>query len=166
MIRCIMVAILAALVCGCAVMTGKGGIFYSQAQQIRLSKAKALQEGGKSADAEKLLADICAGEGVPGVTDEALFRLSLLRLDSAVPNNGIPGALHNLARLGKEYPSSTWAPLAAQLARHLTAVGEVQQQDAKLKELNLSLTRENRELRQRLEKLKNLELELGKGPGR
>jgi hypothetical protein len=161
-----MVAIMATLVCGCAVMTGKGGIFYSQAQQIRLSRAIALQEEGKSADAEKLLVDICAGEGVPGVTDEALFRLGLLRLDPALPSSGIPGALHNLGRLGKEYPSSTWAPLAAQLARHLTAAEDVQQQDAKLKETNLSLTRENRELRQRLEKLKNLELELGKGAGR
>jgi hypothetical protein len=162
MMRSVLVVILAALMSGCAAMTGPGGLFYGQTQQMRLSRAVTLVEDGQTAPAEKLLAGICAEKGVPGVTDEALFRLSLLRLGAGPTSDGMLEARQNLERLRKEYPSSAWTPLGAQLARFLTATGEVQQQEAKLKELVLSLTKENRELHQRLDMLKKLELELGK----
>jgi hypothetical protein len=166
MMRCAAVVILAALVSGCAGMTGPGGILYRQTQQIRLSKAITLQEKGKAVPAEQLLTSICTEKGVAGVTDEALFRLSLYRLDAGISGDGVRQARQYLDLLRKEYPSSPWAPLAAQLSRYLASAGDQQQHDMKLKEQNSSLTKENKELHQRLDMLKKLELELGKGTGR
>jgi hypothetical protein len=165
MMRIVLAGILAVVLGGCAGMTGPDGVFYRQSQQVRLSRATTMMEEGKPAAAKELLAGICAEKGVQGVTDEALFRLSLLRLDAAQPGDDVPLALQDLRRLRKEYPSSAWTPLAALLAGYLTSTEDVKQQEAKLKEMNSSLAKENKELRQRLEKLKNLELELGKGAG-
>ena len=151
---------------GCASLNQKGGIFHRYGQEKKLDKAVTLLKDGKISEATKLLTAICSESGVPGVTDEALFRLSLLRLESIQEKNGTLKAQHDLERLQKEYPSSSWTPLASSLSEFLSSADDVRQQDRKLKELNLSLTKENKELRESIEKLKNLELEMGRGTKR
>jgi len=148
---------------GCAALTKPDGIFYGYGQQKKLAGAVTLLEEGKTSAAAKLLSALCDEKGVPGVTDEALFRLSLLRLESAQERNGVVQAQHDLERLQKEYPTSSWAPLASSLTGFLASADDMRQQDRKLKESNLSLIKENRELHQNIEKLKNLELEMGRG---
>jgi hypothetical protein len=148
---------------GCATLTRPGGALYPSAQENKLDRAVTLLKQGKTSAAEGLLSAICAGRGVAGVTDEALFRLSLLQLGSGQEKNGVTQALHNLERLKKEYPASSWIPLSAGLADFLASADEVRQQNRKLKELNSNLTKENKDLSQSIEKLKTLELELGRG---
>jgi len=148
---------------GCTTLTRPGGAFYPSAQENKLDRAVTLLKQGKTSAAEGLLSAICAGPGVAGVTDAALFRLSLLQLGSGQEKNGVIQALHNLERLQKEYPASSWTPLAAGLTGLLASADEARQQNRKLKELNLSLTKENKELRQSIDQLKALELELGRG---
>ncbi len=79
-----------------------------------------------------------------------------------------------LERLRKEYPASSWIPIAKAVTKTLAAmdasvsasraIGDDQQQQIKkLKEQISLLNKENRDLHQSIEKLKNLEIELGKG---
>ena len=150
----------------CAGITRPGGVLYGHGQKNRLARAVTLLEEGKTVTAAELLSAISAEQGVPGVTDEALFRLSLLRLGSVQGKNGNTQAQRDLERLKKEYPSSSWTPLASSLTEFLTADDDVRLQARKLKELNGTLTKENRDLHQSIEKLKNLELEMGTGTKR
>lgn len=143
---------------GCASMAGRGGPFPS-GQEKKLARAVALLEQKKTSAAAELLTEVCAQPGVPGVTDEALFRLSLLHLGSGAERNAVARARQDLERLKKEYPASHWAPLAANLNATLA---EDQAQIRKLKDLNTALARENKDLRQSIEQLRSLELELGK----
>jgi hypothetical protein len=166
MIKYTLMIFLALAVSGCAAATRPGGVLYSHGQQTKLTTAVRFLEEGKTSDARKLLTGICSEKGVAGVTDEALFRLSLLRLESLQDKNSLTQAQHDLERLIREYPSSSWAPLASSLTEFLASADEGRQQNRKLKELNLSLTKENKELRQSIEQLKTLELELGRGPKR
>ncbi|HEY6873311.1 MAG TPA: lipoprotein [Geobacteraceae bacterium] len=159
----ILIITAALAVSGCAGLTRPGGAFYPSAQENKLDRAVTLLQQGKTSAAEGLLSAICAGPKVAGVTDEALFRLSLLQLGSGKERNGGAQALHNLERLKREYPASSWTPLAAGLTDLLASADDVRQQNRKLKELNLSLTKENKELHQSIDKLKNLEMELGRG---
>lgn len=156
--------LLALALCGCATLTKPGGVFYKPGQVNRLARAVALLEEGQAPAAEQLLTAICSEPGVPGVTDEALIRLSLLRLESAQGKNNLSKVQHDLERLVKEFPNSSWAPLASSLTDFIDAADELRQQDRKLRDSNLSLSKENKDLRQSIEKLKSLELEMGKGP--
>lgn len=161
--HCILITILALALTGCTTLNKPGGIFYRSGQEMKLARAVTLLEQGKTSAAADLLAAVCAEPGVAGVTDEALFRLSLLRLVSGQEKNGALKAHHELERLRKEYPASSWTPLASTLTEYLASSDDLRQQNRKLKELNLSLTKENQELHQSIEQLKNLELELGRG---
>ena len=163
MIKYTLVIILALAMSGCTSLNQKGGIMHRFGQERKLAKAVTLLQEGKTSEAAALLTSICSETGVPGVTDEALFRLSLLRLGSVLEKNGTVKAQHDLERLQKEYPSSSWTPLASSLSEFLSSTDDVRQQDRKLKELNISLTKENKELHESIEKLKNLELEMGRG---
>ena len=99
---------------------------------------------------------------MPDVTDEALFRLALLSLRE----NGDKGFQRSqtlLERLAGKYPDSIWTRQSAPLLSHLAEVRVLRNRQRGLKtmkELNLSLSRDNRELRQSLEQLKQLDLEL------
>jgi len=166
MIKYTLIIILVLTMSGCASLNQKGGIIHQFGQERKLAKAVTLLKDRKTAEATALLTAICSENGVPGVTDEALFRLSLLRLGSIQEKNGVTQAQHDLERLKKEYPSSSWTPLASSLSEFLSSADDVRQQDRKLKDLNLSLTKENKELRESIEKLKNLELEMGRGTKR
>ncbi len=151
---------------GCASLRSQDFVVrYSQGQ--KLSQAIDSLEKGNSYSATRLLKEICAAKGFPGVTDEALFRLALLSIDSEPGRENISATMKLLERLQREYPDSQWTaqatPLADFLDEHsdkLLRAQELRRQVKSYKDLNLSLTRENKELRQSIERLKNLDLEL------
>lgn len=162
MTRYILTLFAALAMSGCVTLTQPGGLLYRSVQEKKLDQTVKLLEQGNRSAAEKLLVAVCAEPGVPGVTDQALFRLSLLRLKAGQEKNSTEQAGHYLERLQREYPASSWLPHAATLNELLASMDNMQQQRKNVKETNLSLAKENRELRQSIEKLKNLELELGK----
>jgi hypothetical protein len=179
---------------GCATMTKPGAPFYSVGQKGKLDKATKLLEQGKTAAAEKLLTEISNEPGVPGVTDEALLRLGILRLGSRVTTDSIEKSRKELDRLAKDFPASSWTLLSLPLRDFLASANKSKQQGKKLAEQNLSLTKENKEckenslsmakelknikdanvsltkentdLRQRVEKIKSLDLDMEKGSKR
>ena len=70
-----------------------------------------------------------------------------------------------LERLADKYPDSIWTRQSAQLLAHLAEVKALRNRQRELKSLkeqNLSLNRDNKEMRQSLEQLKQLDLELEK----
>ncbi len=135
---------------GCATLAKPGGMLYRSGQEEKLAKAQTLLKHGKTSAATKLLTEVSVEPGVPGVTDEALIRLGLLRLAAGQQGR------RDLERLTREYPTSSWAPLAANLISYLDAADDAREQNRKL-------SRDNKELRQSIEQLKSLELEMGKG---
>ena len=109
---------------------------------------------GKERQARELLERSIAVPTGDGLIDEALFRLALLHLRDD-DGRGQARSLVLLERLKKEYPRSSWtyqsAPLTAYVVSH-----------EKEREKNILLNRENRELHQSLDRLKNLDLEMEK----
>jgi hypothetical protein len=111
-----------------------------------------------------------------GVTDEALFRLSLLYLGNGLVNDRefIQLAQLNIDRLRKEYPSSPWTGMARPVQELLDDVVELRRQNQNTKNQNQTLSKENQgltkenqtlskenqELKENIEKLKRLDLEL------
>lgn len=139
------------------------------ARQDKLAQAVSLIGKGNTEKASKLLAEIVAAPGIPGVTDEALFRLGLLSVPPDLEREEIANALKHLERLQRDYPVSPWANQAATLTdflsgvpRRIESTTELRRQIKTLKDLNLSLTRENKEMKLNIEKIKTLDLELEK----
>ena len=129
----------------------------SWGERNKLDKAVALMERGGSPTAIKMLTEITREKPVKGVTDEALFRLSLLTLRAGSDNDT---ALATLLRLKKEFPFSPWTRNAVPLLEVVTEYEEVRQQNKSLRNTNQTLSKENRELLQNIERLKSLDLEL------
>ncbi len=128
------------------------------------SFAGALQnlKSGKEQQARELLEKVVAASTVNGITDEALFRLALLNVRDE-GGRGPVRAQFLLERLENEFPRSIWTYQAAPLMTYLesTKFPRSKQRELKnLRELNLSLSRDNRELRQTIERLKSLDIEL------
>jgi len=154
----------------CATLqTGDNQTSFHHDQEKKLAMAIKLQNEGKLTATVELLIALCAEPRAPGVTDEALFRLSLLYLGNGQDNDRetLQLAQQTIERLRKEYPSSSWAGMAAPLAELLTSTAELRKQNQNLKSQNQTLTKENQsiaketqELRQNIEKLKRLDLEL------
>jgi len=145
---------------GCAWLGSAGGIMDRSSQEGKLSKAVSLLKRGNSAAAVAELESVCAGPPVPGVSDEALFRLGLLHLGMDNNTSGRAHAIRDLKRLAKEYPSSPWVPMAANLSKTLEAVDDSHRQRRTFDEREDSLTQENRELKRTSHSLaqKNSEL--------
>lgn len=117
---------------------------------------------GDEPAARDLLERVVDGPSRSGVTDEALFRLSILYLreDNI---KGTVRALELLEHLKNGFPRSLWTNQAAPLVLYLSSVKTLhdKQRNVKtLKEHNLSLSRDNREMRQSIERLKALDIEL------
>lgn len=161
----------------CAIFqTGDDRTTFQHDQEKKLAMAIKLQNGGKLTAALELLIALCAEPRAPGVTDEALFRLSLLHLGNGqdMDKRSLQLAQQTIERLRKEYPSSSWAGMAAPVAELLSTTAELRRQNQNLKNQNQALTKENQalskenqalsketqELRQNIEKLKRLDLEL------
>jgi hypothetical protein len=133
-------------------------------QERRFAGALEFLRAGREQESRDLLELVVAGSPRSGVTDEALFRLSLLYLRDDV-GKGTARTQELLERLINEFPRSIWARQGAPLAAYLTGVRTLRDRQREvntLKELNLSLSRDNREMRQSIERLKSLDLELEK----
>lgn len=120
-----------------------------------------LRKGSEQAARESLELVI---EDTPqaGITDEALFRLSILQLREET-GKGVVKAQMLLERLKTEFPRSPWTFQAAPLSTYLAGVRALRDRQRELKtlkELNLSLSRDNRDLKQSIERLRNLDIEL------
>jgi hypothetical protein len=154
---------LAIMNAGCAGIEGRIPRFMLFSEQERhLAGARDLLRAGKEQQARNLLEKVAAGNPVNGVTDEALFRLALLSLNED-GGRGLLRAQTLLERLADNYPGSLWTKQSAPLLSHLVEARNLRNRQRELKNLkehNLSLSRDNRELRQSLEQLKQLDLEL------
>jgi hypothetical protein len=161
----------------CATLNiGDNQYIFRHNQEKKLAAAVKLQKEGKLSAAVDSLRALCAERGVPGVTDEALFRLSMLYLIDGLDNDKefMQLAQHYNERLRKEYTYSSWAGMAAPVAELLSTTAELRRQmhntrnqnqtlsreNQSLSKENQSLAKETQELRQSIEKLKRLDLEL------
>ena len=126
--------------------------------------AAALQQlrAGNESAARELLGQVVEAYPLAGVTDEALFRLSLLELRGE-NGSGETRAKELLDQLFRKYPASIWSRQAAPLAAYVQETVSLRARKREIRSLrnnNLSLSRDNKELRQSIERLKNLDLEL------
>jgi len=117
---------------------------------------------GNEAVARDLLGRVVEESVVIGVADEALFRLALLTLRDE-DGRGERRAIELFDTLLSKYPKSIWSRQAAPLVSYVRENIALRARTRELRSLktqNLSLGRDNKELRQSLERLKNLDLEL------
>lgn len=175
MTRIALTALLLLLLTGCASI-GSGGnqLLNRFSEGRRLSEAVDFLEQGNLDAAASLLERLVDQPGVPGVTDEALFRLAVIRLQNG--KEGPAQTTSLLDRLTREYPTSPWTKQGVPLLEYLSSTDDARKQARNLKILNISLTRDNKELRstnqtlvkenkelhQSIEKLKHLDIELEK----
>ncbi len=120
---------------------------------------RAIQRKDTQGAARRLKAIIKQRE-VPGVTDEALFRLALLSLD---PNREKPGSergIQLLKRLKRDFPRSSWSIHAEPLLELVDVAEDLKTQNRNLSNAKESLETENRELADKLKQLKRLDIEL------
>ena len=148
-----------------------GGAFFKSAyensgvppQRLLLKQALHALGGGKNQQARELLEKIAESSPLAGVTDEALFRLALLYLGDEGTIKAGSRAEALLERLKAEFPDSLWSNQSKPLLSYMGGVKllrDKRRQAKTLQDINISLARENRELRQSLEQLKQLDLEL------
>ncbi len=149
---------------GCTTFTAKPDNILNESliQERNFAGALHLLRAGKEHEASELFELVVAGPQTPGISDEALLRLALIQLrDSRIKS--VARAEKLLDRLKKEYPKSIWRYQAEPLIAFLENSSELRKNQRELKnlrELNVSLTRNNRELRQTIERLKELDIEL------
>lgn len=131
-------------------------------QERRFAAALELLRAGNELAARELFERVIEEPQRTGITDEALFRLALLSLRDE-GSKGSNRSLELIERLKTQFPHSIWTHQSAALGGYLTGVKTLrdrQREIKTLKELNLSLSRDNREMRQSIERLKSLDLEL------
>lgn len=140
---------------GCATL----GQLESGAEQKRqLTKGVQLLQAGNVKQARDMLERVVAAAPRTDVTDEAIFRLALLHIN----NEAVKGTLRTpalLERLKKEYPHSSWTHLSAPLTAYMYGTKISHEKE---REQNILLQRESRELRQSIERLKDLDIEMDK----
>lgn len=157
--------LLVMMTAGCAGLDGRmPRLLMFSDQERSLDGAVEQLRLGNEQQARDLLEKVINGVPTTGITDEALFRLALLNLKEG-GDKGSQRSQALLERLTEKYPGSIWAKQSAPLISHLTEVKALrnrQRELKSLKELNLSLSRDNKEMRQSLEQLKQLDLELEK----
>jgi hypothetical protein len=132
---------------GCVRLTGPSDLVHRFSQQRKLSEAVSYLEQGKTDPAVALLESIGAGPVVPGVSDEALFRLGLLHLGDGSEPGTLALANRDLERVTKEYPGSPWALISSNLSKALLATDGTRRQQRKLGDIKDSLSKNNRELK-------------------
>lgn len=150
---------------GCTTMKGVFGKLPGEDNQAQqLAQARTLIGSGKTDQARKLLTAVTTGAKNPGITDEALFHLGLIFLKEETESGGFQQSRQLLGRLAQEYPQSVWGVEGGHLNELLRqsegSLDKVRRQVKSLKDTNISLSKENKELRLNIEKLKNLDLEL------
>jgi hypothetical protein len=157
---------------GCATIQQDNS--YAEEQQIKLILAKMQLQNNQTPAAKKTLFEITTQPPVAGVTDEALFRLALLNLETGQQKIATDKAGKDLVTLLNKFKSSSWIPHATTLIGLIDTYDSTLQERAELektvknlKNLNASLAKENAslakeslDLKQDMEKLKRLDLEL------
>jgi hypothetical protein len=153
--KAIHLAVIALLIIqGCATGRNSEPGFYNwwhQNRKLESAREKLAAEDRNAA--ASIFTEIVNAPPEKGVTDEALFQLALLQLKPNQERDGIPQAQRLLERLQHEFSDSPWSTQAAQL---LELFGKFRS----TKEHSSTLLRENRELRQSIQKLKDIDLEL------
>jgi hypothetical protein len=124
----------------------------AEPQAKRLSQAVELLGKGQVSAASRLLASVANGPRVPGVSDEALFRLALLSLRRG-PEKAPARGLQLLKRLKREYPRSPWTTQAGPLIEVLGTVDELRRHNRNLATANQGLAAEREELKRKVEEL-------------
>lgn len=135
---------------------------YVPGVERRFSAALQFMRTGSESAARDQLESIVEEPPLVGVTDEALFRLAVFNLGDE-NGKGETRARKLLERLTAEFPASSWSRQAAPLMEYIRETAALRSRMRELKSLrnqNLSLSRDNKDLRQSLEHLKNLDLEL------
>jgi hypothetical protein len=168
------------LIVGIAIIAGLSGCATMRKEdpnaQLRkkLVLAKMLLESNKLEAAKKTLSEITAKPPVTGITDEALFRLALLELEAGQQKIATDKSGKDLVTILNKFRSSTWSAHATTLKGLIDAYDITLQENAELDRMvknlkssnaslinsNASLAKENTDLRQDLEKIKKLDLEL------
>lgn len=131
-------------------------------QERRFATALEMLRVGNELAARELFERVIEEPARNGITDEALFRLAILTLRDE-GTKGSQRSLELIERLKNEFPQSIWTNQSAALGVYLSgvkALRDKQREIKTLKELNYSLSRDNREMRQSIERLKSLDLEL------
>lgn len=161
--RCALSFLIATLCAGCATLqSGEGSLMQRYSGSRQLEQAEEALAKGDSAGAARLLAPLTSGPALPGVSDEALFRLALLALRPGAERPGSYQAHQLLRRLSKEYPRSQWTRLAAPVTELLNVAEELKRQNKGLKGNNQALSKEVNELNRSIDRLKHLDVELEK----
>ncbi len=156
----ILLFLLLSSLAGCSTLKGlPSGVLHRYDAGRKLSSALQEEEQGRSTAAIAILEELIAEPGIKGVTDEALFRLSVLKLHSEEKDGSLP-AIRYLERLRHDYRDSVWSQQAKPLLDSLYAVADLKKQTRNLKNINGSLARDNKELRQSIERLKSLDMQL------
>jgi outer membrane protein assembly factor BamD (BamD/ComL family) len=160
----ILLMIASLYISGCSTIFGvtDAGVTKKDTQEVNFAGALQYLQKGNEQKAAELFEIVVRGPLVQGITDEALFRLALLKLRDT-SSGSVLRAEKLLERLKKEFPRSIWRHQAEPLIVFIDASAEQrksQKELRSLRELNLSLTRNNKELRQTIERLKELDIEL------
>ena len=143
----------------------EGGLMQRYSGSKQLTQAGEMLRKGDTRGAAKTLGAIISGPALPGVTDEALFRLALLTLNPGVEKPASEKGQQLLRRLGKKYPKSQWTLLAAPVSELIEVAEEHKRQNKALKGTNQALTKEINELSKSIEQLKRLDQELEQKAG-
>lgn len=147
---------------GCGCMFGKRSAPEVSEKRLNLANAVNMIKSGLEREARYYLELVINDSLEEGVTDEALFRLAILELNDGEPGGG-KSSIALLEKLKSNYPASVWAKQAAPLQSYLLTVKNIRNREREvnaLRDKNLSLSRDVRELRQTIERLKVLDLEL------
>lgn len=153
------VCLLLLILSGCGGMSGKGAIQDVSDKRLNLAKAVTMIRAGLESEARHYLVLVIDDSWESGVTDEALFRLALLKINDGDLGGG-KSSLALLDKLRNSYPKSVWTKQAAPLHSYLTGLKNIRNRESELRDKNLSLSRDVRDLRQMIERLKSLDLEL------
>lgn len=146
-----------------SVISGCGTLGLRSEQQQLFDEGMQFLHAGNQQQSYERFQQVVHAAPVAGITDEALFRLTLLQFAEECGGKGTPQTLALLERLKKEYPASPWTHQAAPLAACLSGKGSREKEREHINQLvreNRELARENRELRQNIERLKNLDFEI------
>lgn len=133
---------------------------YSLNQRSKLESAKDMLSQGKKEPAINLLSEISNGKGVPGVTDEALFMLALIYLNSSQDVEKSLYSQELLSRLQREYPASLWALQSSPLLGLLIKTRRERESKVGIYQEIKGLKLENKKLKLDIERLKTLDLDL------
>ena len=171
------ICFLSLVFCSCAVQNNHSDLKLNHTAQF--NSVVQLIEKKNIAEAEKELESILSGPPSQGVSDEALYRLGLIRLGDNNGDEQIQKSLQLLQLLVKVFPSSQWTYMAKPVIelvnneenlkkqiknlKGLIAAQAKENNDLKIQKSSfLAVQRENKELKQRLERLKELDIQLEK----